>query len=238
MNKKNINLFELGNNFKFIEIASSYNPDKEVLDLIEKGWTKRSEEMVKQNRVFFNGSLINFEQIKGNIIYFSKSICYKDVVGLRYFDYEKYKNFKKNQVPNALSLYNIILTTDNKLFISKRDEGDWPVSSEVCGGFIRANESSDIVLSSINRVFDDLGLNKNNIEFQEMIGIYGYPMILETTIVFFIKLNLSSIQIQNIKNRKKCIFFENSKESILKILERDDIVKPSRRVLNFYLKLL
>lgn len=229
-------------NIVYNEVENSFNPTEEIIDLIENGWEEKTKEMIEKGNFFYNGPLVRFENFEEKedmfVINISKGIFYKNVVGLRYWNCEKYNNYKNFELPNALSIYNFVITKDDKLIIKNRGNvGDWENVLEVPGGFVRLGEFNPYD-SSLKRLAEDLKLGNDNVENQTLLQITDHVSIAETPMMIQVKLNLNSDEIQT-SSLEKIYFIENTIEAIDKLLEmKVKLHKPSFLALKCYKKLL
>ncbi len=222
---------------KIIEIQTTYKQNSKYLNIIEKSWDNFLKKINEKKLKIYNGNLIRCEKIINNTIYFSKGITYKNVVGLRNSQINC-SYIKKNENPQSLSLFNILISKDNKILLRKRNSGDWDISFEICGGFILENEIGNIENAISNKLFDDYQLKKEGIKKITPLNYYKYPKICEITLVFLIQLNLNLSEIIQKNKKEEIIFINNSKKEILKFINknRNKLHIPSKKVLNYYLK--
>lgn|GEM_PF-366891 len=229
---KETSFLKVRDNIKKIKtelVESTFLRKKVVYELIEEGWEKRVQEMRKEGKFFYNGELLRFEGCKtrGDTLYLkvSKDLFYKDVVGLRYHSFDKYQNLEENLRPKALSVYNIIITSDSKLVARIRDKtGDWEESYEICGGFVRSSEWKDIFGSAKSRIQEDFGITIDKIKSIKFLSIYDYPRIAEIQMIFLVNLDLSVLKLQEFN--PKIIYTENTKEGVEDFLGKSDLFHP------------
>jgi hypothetical protein len=187
--------------------------------------------------LFYNGPLVRFERLELNeklTFLLSFSISYKDVVGIRAGPFRHiYSKFGADCMPNAFSVMNIAVTSDNKIPLGLRCSGDWEEGFEISGGFVGREEIHDVFKSSLNRLKDDFSILPNQISGQKLIAVYEYPSITETTACFLINLKISSEGMKG--NYGKVIFAENSFSGIegLKGIEKE-MHEPSFSALQYY----
>ncbi|KKT78906.1 MAG: hypothetical protein UW75_C0032G0005 [Parcubacteria group bacterium GW2011_GWF2_44_8] len=116
-------------------------------------------------------------------------ITYRDVVGLRKPEAAKPAPF---YVVTAIAK---VVTSDNFVVWQERDTGDWPHSIELSGGFLRALNIQNGVLSVddfiTDRVARDFGIAKTYLTNLEFHSLFMYDAILEAMCCYTLNLTLS-----------------------------------------------
>lgn len=223
-------------------VNSSYESTEETKKVIEKWREKVLDFAEKKWHKIFNWALLRFEgfNYEQNIAYLkiSKWIFYKEVVWLRNNKLSKYLNVSETNNPNAFSVINIVISSDNKLILWWRKDWDWDHSFEISWWFLRWYETESIFDSSVNRLKDDLNIEQNLISHHYLVSIYDYKEILETTWLFLIKLNITEKELKQINwHYEKHLEINNERNSINKILKANlKFHEPTRQALYYYIE--
>ena len=160
---------------------------------VEENW-----ENAKGNSTY-NAGLLNFVGHRDNFakVHFSDGLDYKTTVSLR---------SGKNVAPSdehgvcALGIMNPVLTSDNKLILSRRKLfGDWENGSwELCGGFVEsASAQKYSLINEAKKIFlrDHREFGEDSIADIIPIAFYLYPEILEGQFLCVTKVRLSSEEV-------------------------------------------
>ena len=223
-------------------VPSTFSPNKSLKELIKEGWKKATDTMLQKEWSFYDGPLLRFEDIKkvDNELHIlvSPSITYKDVVGIRAHPEKSYKQLTQKERPNSLSTINIIVTSDNIIFMGLRESGDWDESFELSGGFMRVEENNPYE-STLNRLNDDFNIKEDEIDNHTLLSISHLPSILETMFIYKIKLGISSRDLIKKGSRYNDVAHVpnsvNGYEEFKKTLpDNIPIHAPSEAVLDFY----
>ncbi|MEY3783860.1 MAG: hypothetical protein RLZZ230_182 [Candidatus Parcubacteria bacterium] len=177
-----------------LKTESTFMSDTQTEVLIREGWEKVTRRMSERNWPYFDGPLVRVERVEddesGIIVVVATGATYRQVIGLRAHASETYVQLSKSQLPNALSVIALIKTSDNQLVLNQRASGDWEVSHELIGGFVRVG-TTDLVTSINSFMAKDLSINDTDIAQHNLHSIGHYPAILETMVVFDIALNIT-----------------------------------------------
>jgi len=135
--------------------------------------------LLTQRNITINDTLLRYLSHTATEIKVAPDINYQDVVGLRLSEAPPHPPFL------ALSAIAFVKTSDNRIILQMRDSGDWPLSLELPGGFIRASMTSASTTDFIReRVARDLGINKRALTSIRLLDFYTFPQILEKMLVF------------------------------------------------------
>lgn len=220
------------------DVELNLKTSQKTKSLINKWRDEKEKELNSKNHFFFNWPLVHFinqERFGKNLLLTinTKSIFYKDIVWLRNNDFSEYKVMRV--LPNALSVFGIIMTKDNKIIMWKRDKiWDWSDSYEFCGWFVRIDEIQDIKQSIHKRFHDDFNMTPNEISELDLLSVYSYPKICETTILFVIYSKYDFATFQKKKNKYTDIqWIDFEKNEIKKFFEKNQNIHwPSQIVMS------
>ncbi len=147
------------------------------LQALEIGW----DALCANRTITENANLFRVLQPQHSSVTVTPDITYKHVVGARYRQVFA-------EVPYlALSAMGVPVTADGEVVLKVRDSGDWPLSYECVGGFLREQFThrtiDDFVIERLQRELPEIH------DFQlEYAGYYVLPSIAECMYVFVARL--------------------------------------------------
>ncbi len=178
----------------------------EIQNLIELGWAERVKEFEKNSKPYFNSSLKQFEKLEideiGHVsIATSEQLTYKDVVGLRFWDYSVFEKYQTQPLPIALSTHCITITSDNYIVLRARTSGDWGNCYDIQGGFLRL-EDQDILQRQQKFITSDLGIVLEQIQTLTPLYIYRNRPICEVQCLYLAQLEIDSLSLKEMTHGK------------------------------------
>jgi hypothetical protein len=243
-NAQNASIFPLTkNHHSFISLAqteNTFSPTADTQNFIEAGWTTATEKMTSRNWPFFDGELVrleHFEETKDSLqLFTSHNITYSHVVGTRAHPYSKWHLFEKTQLPRALSIASVVITSDNYIVLKERSLGDWDVSFEIPGGFMRRTYANP---HEAMRLFlaKDLRLTDAHITSCSWLALYEVPVITEAIMLYITHLSLSKDELRDYCGNAVVLHcFENTEAGWEKLIQKNDIPlhMPSRLLIQEY----
>ncbi len=173
---------------------SPFTLKKDEQTRINQNW----ELFITQRDITENDTLLRYLSHTETEIDVAPDVTYKDLVGSRFTQTANPSPFL------VLSAIAFVKTSDGFFLYQQRDSGDWPLSLELPGGFIRASMTQDDTATFIKRrVARDLRLDEADILSSKLVDLFSFPEILEKMLIFQIELTLSS---SDLKKQNENIF--------------------------------
>lgn len=167
------------------------SPTEILLDTFEDRISNFWTDFQTKRRITDNATLLRFisHDETSNTLEMTPDITYRDVVGLRNPEVVSPAPF---YVVTAIAK---VITTDGFVVWQERDTGDWPHSIELSGGFLRAKQIQDGVVSAddfiLDRVARDFGIAPTYLTNLEFHSLFMNDSILEAMCCYTLSLTLS-----------------------------------------------
>lgn len=202
-----------------------------------------------EGKKYFDGPLVRVNSYnltpEGKLSIVLGRTSYKEFLGTR--DKASRIRYSYDHIANPLLASAVVITSDNKILISKRgQDGDLPGEIDALGGHIDPQEDVDEngnidIFKAVKReTREETGLNEDEIDEIKCLGLtYQYRNVSHVTASFALTTKLSSTEILARKAEEITVIaadldkipHEGSEEYILKILgENYPNIEPEARV--------
>ena len=223
---------------KVKKIVSSRQYAEGIQERIAKKWEEESALASSENRLFYNGHLQRFEGFDANgyLTLFVSKTRFRDTIGVRPAE-DLYQSYGLSYLPNAFSEFTIASTSDGKIPLVYRFFAGIGTMWALPSRYVYPYEIHPCI-SAVESLKKDLFQRDHppNVYKNELLGIYRYPNICETTAICHLKLWESSDKIESARIegsehlKPKVKLLSDEKSSIRKFLASESSMHLGTRV--------